>query len=398
MSTSEFWEKVFRNLGFEKATILGRTAFKIPIYEAIYMSQVMGPPEPSDFNIWWRQPFRVAIPTKDGKVLRFPNPCPSVLIKEIFMEETTMDSQLNPMLSPSLNFIKKSVPEFFNSAEKYLVFGDDSNLLEQIKAEGLNPADFVPFKEGHESGINKGSVRRYMDEEVVEYITSSFFRSRGFIVDKFSESLTLGSGGPDLFALKIPQLQNDLMDLKVTAGGFYLNELELWGLLGEGAGGQRIEEAKSIVIEVESPTDSGRFSQGKRQLLRKPGYLNDGCYDEGYVALPFEEHRPFERKAEELGFIPEEDVGLLTLSEEGEFILRDCPKFYGKQEKIAELLRSVERIVKLALLKNLPLTQTFGLLPQVQSFYDLYFAVDNLDVEGIVTYIRQKWATKVRGF
>ncbi len=399
MSVSEFWENVFSRLGFEKTTILGRTAFKIPIYEAIYMSQVMGPPEPRDFNTWWIRPFTIAIPTEDGKVLRFPNPCPSVLIGEIFMKDTTMDLQLNPMLSPSLNFIKKSAPEFFNSAEKYLLFGNESSLVEQIKAEGLNLTDFVLFKEGRESRTKKGLMRRYMDEPILEYITSSFFRSKGFIVDKFDKHLTILLPGqeklPDLFAIKIPDLQNKLMDLKVIDGGFYLNELELLGLLGGRGRGERIQEAKSIVIEVESPTDSSRFSAGRKQVLghlggyNKTGYLEFECYNEGYVALPFEEDRPFGGKAEELGFIPEENIGLVTISKEGEIILRDCPKSYGRKEKIRELLRNVERIVKLTLLKNLPLSQVFELLPQAQTFYDLYFAVDKLEVEEIVSCIKQ---------
>ena len=74
MISSKFWEKVFNNLGFKKTTILGRIAFKIPIYEAIYMSQVIGSPQPNDSAILWRAPFRVIIPTKEGKVLRFPTP------------------------------------------------------------------------------------------------------------------------------------------------------------------------------------------------------------------------------------------------------------------------------------------------------------------------------------
>jgi len=437
MNTSKFWENVFSNLGFEETTILGRTAFKIPIYEAIYMSQVMGPPEPSDFNIWWRQSFRVAIPTKDGKVLRFPNPCPSVLTKNVFLDEISMDSQLNPMLSPSLNFIKRSVPEFFNSVEKYLVFGNESNLLEQIRAEGLNPTNFVLFKEGSESGTKKGLPQRYIDEPIIEYITSSFFRSKGFIVDKFNEGLTMGGQSqkmPDLFAIKIPDLQNKLTGLKVTAGGFYLNELELPRLLGERTTENRTKEAKSVVIEVESPTDSGRFSAGKRQLLghlggySENGYLEFGCYDEGYVAVPFEADRV------------DEDVGIITLTEKGDIILRDmtgklaaliacdkayslselknlcsrygispsgdkktlCGKLYDaevihpgarksyrRQEKIKELLENVERIVKLTLLKNLPLIRVFELFPQVQTFYDLYFAVDKLEVEEIVSHVKQ---------
>jgi hypothetical protein len=48
----------------------------------------------------------------------------------------------------------------------------------------------------------------------------------------------------------------------------------------------------------------------------------------------------------------------------------------------------VERIIKLTLLKNLPLRQVFDLLPKVQSFYDLYYSVDGLDIEEIISAIK----------
>ena len=90
----------------------------------------------------------------------------------------------------------------------------------------------------------------------------------------------MGPGLPDLFAIQMPELQNKLMDLEITTGGFYLNELELFGILGRGKkeAKHRIKETKSIVIEVESPTDSGRFSKGRKQVLE---YLSYGCYNEG---------------------------------------------------------------------------------------------------------------------
>lgn len=222
----------------------------------------------------------------------------------------------------------------------------------------------------------------------MEYITSSFLRSKGFLVDKFNERLTMGPGGPDLFAVKIPELQNKLIDLKLTTGGFYLNELELLNILGERSSSCRIETAESVVIEAESPTDSGRFSAGRRQALR---YLGYGCYNKGYVALPFEEERAktVGGEPEELGFIPCEDIGVITLSEKGEIILKDCPRCYGEQQRIQGLLINVERIIKLTLLKNFQLKQVFDLLPEVQSFYELYFAVDELDVNEIVALIER---------
>ena len=52
-------------------------------------------------------------------------------------------------------------------------------------------------------------------------------------------------------------------------------------------------------------------------------------------------------------------------------------------------LKNVERIVKLTLLKNLPLKEVFNLLPEVHSFYELYFAVDRLDIYEIVEFIKK---------
>ena len=279
-------------------------------------------------------------------------------------------------------------PEFFYSKEKYLIFENDLKVVEEIKAKGLNPADFVLFREGYYEKW-KGLPRGYIDEGVMEYITSSFLRSKGFIVDKFNESLSINGGGPDLFAIKIPELQNKLIDLGITEGGFYLNELELFNILGDRITKQKIEEEKSIVIEAESSTNSSRFSQGRKQV---EDYLKYGCYNEGYVAIPFEEERAktLGGKPEELGFVPFEEIGIITVSKDGEIIMRNCLKSYGEKERIKKLLKNVERIVKLTLLKNLSFKEIFNLLPTIHSFYELYFAVDKIDIDQIIIYIKEK--------
>ena len=325
---------------------------------------------------------------KNDKVLCFPVSCPSVYISDIFLGESRMNFQLNPMLSPSLSFIRKKVPEFFTSKTKFLLIDNEHALLKQIKKEGLNPSDFVIIKKGYYEKT-KGLPREYISEELMEYIASAFLRSKGFIVDSFSKKLTMGPGEPDLFAIKIPELQNKLMELKIISGGFYLNELELLDVLGEREPKNKIKEIKSVVIEVESSTASSRFSIGRRQLLK---YLSYGCYNEGYVAIPFEDRRVKspEKSPKELGLMLFEDVGIITLSKDGRIILRECIKSYGQQEKIRELLKNVERIIKLALLKNLTLRKVFDLLPKVQSFYDLYYVVDRLSIDKIVSFIKQQ--------
>lgn len=377
----DFWEKVFSNLGFEKTEVLGEKAFKIPIYEAIYMSQVIGYPFTREEDKFNKNAPKVKILTKNKEILRFPSSCPSVSIKDIFLKigfwekmPTFWDEQPNPLLSSSLNFLKMKVPEFFDSQEKYLIFENEKKILEEIEKNNLNPADFVIFKPGYYS---ERHYSNFVDESVIEFITSSFLRKEGFIVDKFCPFITQGA---DLVAFKIPEVQNKLSELKLITGGFYLNELELLNFIGKRELAQEITETKSIVIEAESPTSSARFSQGYAQLKEK--YLPFGFYDEGYVAIAFEEER--------LKIINKYDLGLITLTKEGKLIISKCPINYGKREMVDRLLKDVERIIKLILLKNLPLKEIFTLLPHVHSFYDLYFEVDDLSIEKIVEFIETK--------
>jgi len=380
MTYNEFWENVFSNLGFEKTVLVGRPALKIPIYEAIYLCQVLGSTE-------WRTKKEsrgeAYIFLDNDQTLIFPNPCPSVRIGDVTTEikyQGSIEHQINPLLSPSLNFIREKHPEFFDKDFKYLTFNLGPGAVKDVaKEENLNTSDII--------SLNLPMYKEDTNESIMTYIASSFLRRRGFVVDPFSEALGFGSNKyPDLFAFKLPEIQNKLVNLAIVEGGFYLNELEL---MQEKEKFSKIDEEKTVVIEVESPTPkpANRFSAGKNQILP---CLNGGYFNEGYVAVPFleEKDKATEGKPGELGFILEEEVGIITIDQRGNILFKDSPK-YGEQENVSELLKIVERIIKLTLLKNLSLKRVFDLFPGARSFYDLYFAVDGLDTNEIITSIKR---------
>ncbi|MHA1722773.1 MAG: hypothetical protein ACTSXW_06830 [Candidatus Baldrarchaeia archaeon] len=380
MTYDEFWENVFSNLGFEKTVLADRPAFKIPIHEAIYLCQILGTTE---WRIKKESRGEAYVFLDNDQILIFPNPCPSVRIGDVTTEikyQGSIEHQINPLLSPSLNFIREKHPEFFDKDFKYLMFNLGSGAVKDVaKEENLNTSDII--------SLNLPVYKEDMNEALMTYIVSSFLRKKGFIVDPFNEVLGFGSNKyPDLFAFKVPKIQNKLINLGIVEGGFYLNELEL---MQEKEKFSKTDEEKMVVIEVESPTPkpANRFSGGKNQILQ---CLNGGYFNEGYVAVPFleEKAQAMEGKPEELGFIPEEEVGIITLDRQGNILLKGSPK-YGKAKNVSELLEIVERIIKLTLLKNLSLKQVFDLFPEARSFYDLYFAVDGLDINEIIISIKR---------
>ena len=386
MISSNFWKNVFSNFGFEKTTILGKTTFKIPIYEAIYMSQVMGASKKDLFEDDWRRREGYAfILVDEENILQFPKSSPSLLLKDITLNVDSFGMQINPLLSPSLKFMEKCFPEFFAHEEKYLIILDlgqtkykskrdvRRGLLNEIRAEKLKPTDFVffmiPFNDVDSD---------YIGEHILEYLLSCYLRKKGFMVDKFSESLKGEDNRkfPDLYALKIPRIQNVLIEKGIIQHGAYFCELEL-----RNQSNQKRDEVKEevvIVVEVESSKKRrGAGSQGGKGQLTPS--LESGYYDEGIVFAPFVEDIHSDVKSYRIGFG--------TMNKKEKILLERYPQNY-EPEKVPEIKKMVERIVKLTLLKNLPLIQVFDLLPEVQSFYDLYYSVDGLDIEEIISSIK----------
>ena len=391
-SVDKFWEKVFINLGFKKTNLANRVAFKIPIYEAIYLCQLSREEDPESEG-------SARIFLNRDQILKFPESCPYSHVLDISPEikyslttkgPSIREIQLNPLLSPSLKFLQEKCGKFFDKDFKYLMFDLEFEDIKEIaKEEGLNTTDIISVRLPYP--LTMGEV------PLLEFVFSCFLRKKGFIVDKFAGDDWIGG---DLYAFKIPEIQNILADSGITEGGFYLCELELVSVMRSNKkfnSKKKINKRKFIAVEVEGigeskkTTPSSRLSDGRNQLTEK--YLPEGYFDEGYVAVPFVEEKAkiIGGKPEELGFIPEEDVGIITIDHNGTFIFKKCPKKYGNKEKIHELHKNIERIIKLTLLKNLPLKRTFSLLPNTRSFYDIFYLVDKLDINKIVDIIKQQY-------
>lgn len=256
MILDRFWENVFSNLGFEKTTIANRLAFRIPIYEAIYLCQVLGTTE---WRIRKESRGESYIFLDNNQLLIFPNPCPSIRIGDIITEmgKSGIECQINPLLSPSLNLIRNKYPEFFYRDFKYLMFNMGSEAVKDVvKSENLKTLDII--------SLCLPTNKKDMNESIITYIVSSFLRKKGYIVDPFSEALGLGSSKyPDLFAFKLPEIQNKLIDFGIVEGGFYLNELEL---MQKRKRSLRIDEEKAVVIEIESPTPNPQIGLAKEKV------------------------------------------------------------------------------------------------------------------------------------
>lgn len=379
----DFWKNVFGALGFKEAAVAGRLAYIIPIFEAIYLCQTVGT------AVWLGKRTsrgEAYVFLADDQILMFPSSCPSVMVKDVTLKMEYLNdivrTQINPMLSPSMSFIEKKHPAFFEKDFKYLMFDLGRGAVIDIAAKAnIDTSDIV--------SVILPTAPKDMNEPIITYIVSSFLRKRGFIVDPFGE--TLGKGG-DLFGFKLPHIQNSLMAEGLVSGGFYLNELELRKELRrtDGLQSQEITKMRSIVVETESPTPkpANRFAAGKAQLLRRPGYLTSGFFDKGYVAVPFQEEKigTTSGDPEDLGFVPEQEIGIFTIDQKGHICFQECPKDYANQAKAGDLTKGIERIVKLTLLKRRALREVLDLLPGVAGFYDLFLAMDDLDIDKIVSF------------
>jgi len=349
------------------------------------MSQVMNASKGDIFNndYWGTRNGHVFIPIDDEDFLQFPESTPFVFVEDITLNEDSLNHHINPMLSPSLCYLKNVHPYFFENEEKYLIILNwgytqfkskkraIKELVEEIRKDGHEPLDFVFFRTPyHDTGSD------YISEHILEYFLSCYLRKNGFIVDKFSESLKGEDNRkfPDLYAIKAPNIQNFLIRKGLIQYGAYLCELELQN--NSIPKHKEVNEEVIIAIEVES-TKKSRSNGVLRQLIPS---LGSGYYNEGILFAPFIDDITQNVKDYKVGFG--------TIQRDGKICIERCSGNYGIDKKVLKIRRMFERIIKLTLLKNLSLRQVFDLLPDVRSFYDLYFAVDKLDINEIVTSIK----------
>ncbi len=396
MSGSGFWLNVFNNLGFEKDTVLGFESVKIPIYEAIYMNQVMGARKRSIFKDDWRRGKGYSfIPIDKKNFISFPKSTSQVLVDDLILNSASSDNMINPMLTPSMNFVENRFPDFFESKEKYLLVrsfggsGTGSKLdsieefLEKIEETEYNSTDFIFFVPPHHDSDND-----YIGEPILEYFLSSYLRQKGYIVDKFNENLNGRDSKkhPDLFAIKLPEIQNKLIKNDLIDKGAYLCELEL---LNSYSNKEEVNEEVIMTIEVES-SRKRRGAGGSQGVGQTREALKSGYYTEGMVFAPF--IKDIERDAERYG------IGFGTLDRDGTISVERHPNYslgsnpelnqLGLYNKTYTTKKMIERIIKLTLLKNRPLIDILRFIPDVNSFYDLYLYMENLKTEEIIDSIK----------
>jgi len=173
--------------GFDQVRIGEIEAVKVPTYEAIYLAQrlAIGRGE------------SIYIEPTDGEPIQFPEATPSIRVREIKPtmaagHDTTVDQQINPLLAPSFARLRETIPEFFEREEKYITkkrYGTE-------KLEGINQA--------HRVCLSASSSENEFTEGLTEYLVSMYLRRQGYIVDDFNGGLP-GRGGPDLYAIALPE-------------------------------------------------------------------------------------------------------------------------------------------------------------------------------------------------
>ncbi|KXA93325.1 hypothetical protein AKJ64_00880 [candidate division MSBL1 archaeon SCGC-AAA259E17] len=228
----------------------------------------------------------------------------------------------------------------------------------------------------HGSGI--GANQTYVAEPIMEYLASAYFRNQGYIVDKFNERLSSSRKNLDLFAISYPDLQSILSNHDIGNSGLYLCELEspLWGKKKNRV---KKSEDREITAVIEAESSRGSESSGYKQVKTD---LKNGEFNHGYVSAPFIKEKD------------REDIGIVTFDNKGSLFTEECLENYADGKKSSELLQRVERIIKLALLKNIPISKVLDLLPPINSFWEIYNSVEEISLSSIVQYVRKHHRTE----
>jgi len=377
---TDFWKNLFSQLAsFEAVDSRLPTGciFRIPIEEAVLICRLM-PPTSQLFSVH-------VLGTRGNEEVILPEPLGAISFQGIHAVTTL----LSPLLGHSMQFLRERFSEFFATPWKYLVVIETARATSHRYKHDIEEAQKALVQQGiplmqsmmmiidlkwrnHATG-GVGLNRAYIPEPVLTYVAASHFRERGFITDTFREQLLQAAGGPDLYAIRLPDIQRTLVEAGITNAGFYLFELET-GIKEHNrpAGSVPLGGSQTIVLEVESGRKA--VANGHGQLI---GYLSHGQFNEGYMVAPFMDTSSYD------------DVGLFTCSPTGKIQVRPCPHDYGRAQEVSRVLREVERMVKLGLLKNIPLGKVLSLLPPCNSYADLHYGIDEVSLSEII-----KWVTK----
>ena len=223
---------------------------------------------------------------------------------------------------------------------------------------------------------------RQMDESFWEYIAGLHLRRMGFLITRFCPSGV--EGQPDLIAFKDSSMADALMQIGVK--GCFLIEIDLIKLFGSSAQqayGDR--GAYTVVVEAESAT-SKMYNAIAWQLKRrgqpsapKPGYLESGCFDFGYVAGP-----DFAREDYDLGIVSNKGC---------EPFIKRCDITFSSPNAKKDALSELNALLKLWIARNIGVEEVIGLRGESHTIggmlEELKHKIIQKDLQEIVKLFKQ---------
>jgi len=170
-------------------------------------------------------------------------------------------------------------------------------------------------------------------ESFYEYVAGLYFRRAGYFVTRYSEKTSCD----DIFAYFIP----GLAEMMKMAGGCFLEELLIGSPLPVKPVVEKCpaNEYDAVVIEAESI--AGNFTNGRRQLLSKRGYIKEGGFSRGYVAC----HE----------FCPDDpDVGSIGFDDDGKLQVTSPAKVkrHSELKDNAKVFEGVRNLIKALLARR----------------------------------------------
>ena len=221
-----------------------------------------------------------------------------------------------------------------------------AQIVRNIKDKGLSPLSVVLVE------VDKEKHPKY-PESFWEYVAGCYFRGEGYLVTRRSPGDLRGGGIPDVCAFKTSSSLNPLLKRGFINHGGFLFELELPFLFGEVAErpAALLSDTDNSSVVVEAKTRGGDESKAEDQLTYrggKGGYLEDGHFDEGYIVGPDFSHN--------------HKVGVISNTPDGKLLTAECKrKTYAYIENKNNVFHRVERLIKLVLIRNMPLNRLLGL-------------------------------------
>lgn len=270
---------------------------------------------------------------------------------------------------------------FLTDPEKFIVpleYGKHSEyetkrkaLYKNLKEQGLNPANFIIC-------TIKKSTSGYGMEPFCEYVTSEYFRRRGYLTET-QIPFYYNGGTPDFAAYDFPDVLNVLRNHKLITHGTTMIELATLRLF-KGKRPKSSESKSTEALVGEAKTSS---LEAINQIKK---YLGKKIFNRAYEIIP--------HKAK-----PELICGLITFSEAGDILI-----YEGKEKPLVDLKVQAAyfdwlgNYIKYFLLANLDNSEFSGFYEKKERKEfptggdNLLYFVNGLSydeiLEGVFTYLK----------